>query len=221
MADKDNQTAGPADRPQQAGNRFDEAAATWDDNPRRRQLSEAIARAIRRTIPLQKDWRVLEYGCGTAALGLLLAPYVREVVAADASLGMIEQVRRKLSRCPVANLRPMLLDLSQQPAPAERFDLIATAMAMHHVADIQQVLTRLGEMLWHEGWLAIADLIEEDGSFHESITVPHNGFAPEVLAGTVGRCVWGARCQWQAIHTVAKNDRQYEIFLLTAHRSRG
>jgi ubiquinone/menaquinone biosynthesis C-methylase UbiE len=221
MADKNQQETGPADRPQQRGNRFDEAAAQWDDNPRRRQLSEAIAVAIRRAIPLQKGWRVLEYGCGTATLGLLLAPYVLEVVAADSSVGMIEQVRRKLSGSATTNLTPMLLDLSQQPPPAERFNLTVTAMAMHHVADIQQVLTRLGDMLSDDGWLAIADLCQEDGSFHESITVPHNGFAPDALAGTVARCVPGACCQWQVIHTVTKNDRQYEVFLLTAHRARG
>ncbi len=209
---------GQPDPLQQPANRFDEAAATWDDNPRRRQLSEAIAQAIRHAISLQRDWRVLEYGCGTATLGFLLAPHVREVVAADASAGMIEQVRRKLAQSSPVNLRPMLLDLSQQPAPAERFDLVVTAMALHHVVDVQQVLTRLGEMLTDGGYLAIADLCQEDGSFHEDITVPHNGFAPDVLAGTVTRCIPRTDCHWLVVHTVAKNNRQFDVFLLTAHR---
>lgn len=207
------------DKSQKGTNRFDEAAATWDDNPRRRELSEAIAQAIRQAVALQKTWRVLEYGCGTATLGLLLAPHVREVVAADASAGMIEQVGRKLAQSPALNVVPMLLDLSHQPAPAERFDLIITAMAMHHVEDIQLVLTRMGDMLTAGGWLAVADLCQEDGSFHQDIVVPHNGFAPEILAQIVTRCIPGTRCQWRIIHTVAKNDRQYEVFLLTGHRA--
>lgn len=201
---------------QQGANRFDEAAATWDENPRRRQMSEAIATAIRQAVLLQKEWRVLEYGCGTATLGFLLAPHVREVVAADASAGMIEQVRKKLGQSPGVNLTPMLLDLSQQPAPAERFDLIVTAMAMHHVEDISLVVTRLGAMLTAGGRLAIADLCQEDGSFHTDIVVPHNGFDPAALVQTVGRCVPGTHCQWQTAYTVTKNDRQYDIFLLTA-----
>ena len=205
---------------QQGTSRFDEAAATWDDNPRRRQLSEAIAQAIRQAVPLKKDWRVLEYGCGTATLGFLLAPHVREVVAADASAGMIEQVRRNLAQSSHVNLTPTLLDLSQQPAPAERFDLIVTAMAMHHVEDVQQVLTRVGEMLTDGGYLAIADLCQEGGSFHQDILVPHNGFCPAALAETVVRCIRGTHCRWQTIHTVIKNDRQYEIFLLTGCRTR-
>jgi 2-polyprenyl-3-methyl-5-hydroxy-6-metoxy-1,4-benzoquinol methylase len=218
MADEQQEAKGRMKESQQGTNRFDEAAATWDDNPRRRQLSEAIAQAIQQAIPLQKAWRVPEYGCGTATLGFLLAPHVREVVATDASAGMIEQVRRKLAQSSPVNLTPMLLDLSQQPAPTERFDLIVTAMAMHHVEDVQQVLARLGEMLTDGGCLAIADLCQEDGSFHEDIAVPHNGFAPDVLSGTVATCIPLTDCHWHIVHTVAKNNRQFDVFLLTAHR---
>lgn len=220
MGSKDQDAIKQPDPRQQPANRFDEAAATWDDNPRRRQLSEAIAGTVGRTIPLQKDWRVLEYGCGTATLGFLLAPHVREVVAADASAGMVEQVRRNLAQSPPVNLTPMLLDLSQRPAPTDRFDLIVTAMTMHHVEDVETLLARLGSMLAEEGWLAIADLCQEDGSFHPDFKVPHNGFAPETLAEVVARCVPGIHCEWRTIHTVTKNDRQYEIFLLTGHRTR-
>jgi 2-polyprenyl-3-methyl-5-hydroxy-6-metoxy-1,4-benzoquinol methylase len=114
----------------------------------------------------------------------------------------------------------MLLDLSQHPVPTDRFNLIVTAMTMHHVEDVETVLVRLGSMLAEEGWLAIADLCQEDGSFHPDFTVPHNGFAPEALAPVVARCVPGTRCQWRTVHTVAKSDRSYEIFLLTGRRTR-
>lgn len=203
----------------QGTSRFDEAAATWDDNPHRRQLTETIARTVAQVVPLQKEWRVLEYGCGTAALGFLLTPHVREVVAADASPGMIEQVRRKLAQVPAANLVPVLLDLSRQESPATHFDLVIAAMAMHHVADVPRVLGRMGHMLTKDGYLAIVDLCEEDGSFHRDTQVPHNGFAPESLAETVSRCVPGVRCRWRTIHTVARDDRRYDIFLLTASRT--
>lgn len=219
MAGKKDDATGPADRPRQFGRDFDAAAATWDDNPRRRQMSETIADAVRKAVPLQKTRRVLEYGCGTATLGFLLAPQVREVVAADASAGMIEQVRRKLDGSPATNLKPMLLDLEKQPAPPERFDLIVTAMAMHHVEGTERVLGRMGEMLTDDGWLAVADLCREDGSFHQDIVVPHNGFVPEELAETIARSIPRARCQWKTIHTVTKNDRQYDIFLLVAGRA--
>lgn len=37
----------PAGKPQQDLSRFDEAAATWDENPHRRAVTEAIVRGIR------------------------------------------------------------------------------------------------------------------------------------------------------------------------------
>jgi 2-polyprenyl-3-methyl-5-hydroxy-6-metoxy-1,4-benzoquinol methylase len=199
--------------------RFDAEAATWDENPRRRLLTEAIARDVFEELPPLPSWRVLEYGCGTASLGLLLAPRVAQVVAADASTGMIEQVRRKLTSRPDIRMTPLLLDLSRQSPPPERFDLIVTAMTMHHVEDLEQVWSRLGAMLAPTGSVAVADLCAEDGSFHAPEHVPHNGFVPEALAKIVQKYVGAARCQWRVIHSFEKNSRSYEVFLLTATRT--
>ena len=200
---------------EQTAARFDKEAATWDDNPRRQQLTAAVAAGISAAVPLRSDQRLLEYGCGTASLGFLLAARVGQVVAADVSTGMIDQVRRKLTDRPTANLRPILLDLASQPPLDERFDVIVTAMAMHHIADTTAVLSRLVEMLADGGWLAVADLCREDGSFHDQVQVPHNGFEPEGLAETV-RGLGLSDCRWQVIHRMEKNGRPYDIFLLTA-----
>ena len=197
---------------------FDKEAATWDDEPRRRELTSAIATGICRTVPLGRTWRVLEYGCGTAALGLLLAQHVREVVAADASKGMVEQVRRKLAVKPVANLTPRLLDLTREPVPSDRYDLIAMAMALHHVEDTTRLLANLASMLRDDGWLVVADLHLEDGSFHTPTTVPHNGFSPDALADVLAHSAVPMTCRWQTVHAVRKNERAYNVFLLTAQR---
>lgn len=207
-----------ADHPRNRGH-FDEAAATWDDNPHRRALTEAIAQAIRETIPLSRDWRVLEYGCGTGTLGFLLAPLVREVVAADASAGMIEQVRRKVALYPDARMTPLLLDLTHDPVPQDIFDVVITVMALHHVEDVGRLLSKLGGMLAKGGRMIVADLRAEDGSFHEPMKVPHNGFVPRTLAGLVSESLGKADCHWRIIHRVQKNDRGYDVFLLIAHRT--
>ena len=198
--------------------RFDTEAATWDENPQRRQLTDAIGQAISEDLPLRPSWRVLEYGCGTASLGFQMAPQVAEVVAADASAGMIAQVQRKLAQSPNVRLKPLLLDLSRQEAPAERFNLIVTAMTMHHVEDIDQIWSKLATMLAPTAAIAIADLCAEDGSFHAPECVPHNGFVPEALAETIQRCAGTLPCQCRVIHSIAKNGRQYEVFLLTTTR---
>jgi 2-polyprenyl-3-methyl-5-hydroxy-6-metoxy-1,4-benzoquinol methylase len=204
---------------EQTAARFDKEAATWDDNPDRQQLTAAIAAGIRSAVPLRSDQRLLEYGCGTASLSFLLAESVGQVVAADISAGMIEQVRRKLAGRPKANLTPMLLDLSSQSPLGERFDVIVTAMAMHHIVDTTAVLSRLVAMLANGGWLAVADLCLEDGSFHDhlNVQVPHNGLDPDGLAEVV-RGLGLSNCRWQVVHRIEKNGRSYDVFLLTARR---
>ena len=196
---------------------FDKEASTWNDSPVRRQLTIAISDGIKRVCRLLPDMRVLEYGCGTAALGFLLAGSVSEVVAADASSGMIDQVRRKLTDNPKARLTPLLLDLTQPADLSQRFDLIVTAMTMHHIADTAPTLSRLVGMLVENGWLAIADLCLEDGTFHAPRLVPHNGFEPDGLV-TVVRNLGMVDCQWQIVHRIEKNGRPFDVFLLTARR---
>jgi 2-polyprenyl-3-methyl-5-hydroxy-6-metoxy-1,4-benzoquinol methylase len=197
---------------------FNEAAATWDDNPARRELTEAIAHAIKSAIPLQSHWRVLEYGCGTASLSLMLATDVQEIVAADASPGMVEQVRRKLERFPGIRLTPRVLDLTVNEAPPEQYDLVVMAMALHHVEDVPALLGRLSRLLVPGGWLVIADLAAEDGSFHAPMVVPHNGFEEAGLAREMGNAVHAAPAVLRPVHSFVKNGRSYTVNLWTVQK---
>jgi ubiquinone/menaquinone biosynthesis C-methylase UbiE len=197
---------------------FDEAAATWDEDPHRRERTQAIARGVCASIPLQPSWRILEYGCGTAGLSFLLASRVQEVVAADASPGMVDQIRRKLAACPATRIQPRVLDLMREPAPAAQFDLILLAMTLHHVPNVPELLTRLGSMLGDGGWLAIADLQTEDGSFHTPLTVPHNGFAPEAMGQIINQAIGTNSCTWRVVHEFPKNGRTYPVCLWTAQK---
>jgi ubiquinone/menaquinone biosynthesis C-methylase UbiE len=200
---------------------FDDAAATWDDNPHRRELTRAIAAGIRTNVPLQPNWRMLEYGCGTGTLSLLLAPHVQEVVAADASSGMVDQLRRKLQDLPEARVKPRLLDLTHEAPLAESFALIVAAMTLHHVPNVVAILADLGKMLAKGGWLAIADLQLEDGSFHADLKVPHNGFNPENMAHDITGAIGADSCPWRVVHEVAKPNRTYPVCLWTACKTAG
>jgi predicted TPR repeat methyltransferase len=64
-------------------NRFDQAAATWDEQPRRVKLAQAVAEDIGRQIHLSRDIDVLDFGCGTGLLTLALQPLVRSITGAD------------------------------------------------------------------------------------------------------------------------------------------
>ena len=53
--------------------KFDEAAATWDDMPERRELAAAIVAAIKQEVDLVYQNTTLEIGCGTGKLIKIMA----------------------------------------------------------------------------------------------------------------------------------------------------
>lgn len=148
----------------------------------------------------------------------MLAPDVQEIVAADASPEMVEQVRRKLDRFPGIRLTPRVLDLTVGEAPAEWYDLVVMAMALHHVEDVPALLGRLSGLLVPGGWLVIADLAAEDGSFHAPMVVPHNGFETTGLARELGSAVHAAPAVVRPVHTFLKNGRSYTVLLWAAQK---
>ncbi len=203
--------------PYESIERFDAAASTWDDNPRRRQTTAAIAAAIERTIALGPEMRAMEYGCGTASLSFLLAGQLGEIVVVDASQGMIDQVRKKAQEFKMRAVKGVVIDLATEQCEMAGFDLIMMALALHHVEDTILILSRLAALLNPSGYLAIADLVEEDGSFHGDVRVPHNGFLESNLKELVNH-IGLQDVSWQVIHQVEKNNRAYDVFLLTARK---
>jgi len=71
---------------------FNAVASKWDQEPRRVLLASAVSGAIIRNAGPNQTMRVLDFGAGTGLVTLALAPLVQEMVAADSSRGMLEQL---------------------------------------------------------------------------------------------------------------------------------
>ena len=159
---------------------FDAAAAGWDEDPRRVRLARDVVAAVRRELPLGTEMTALDYGCGSGLVTLGLQPYLGRITAADSSRGMLSVLNRKLTAGEIANVDTQLIDLERQERLAGSFDLIVSSMTMHHVQDVAALVASLLQLLNPGGWLALADLESEDGSFHEDSTgVLHHGFDRE------------------------------------------
>ena len=164
------------------GSRFDERAAEWDANPARVALARAVVEAVRAAVALRPDMRVLDFGAGTGLVSLGLLPFVAEVTASDASPGMLARLEEKGKALGATNLHVLPGDVAQAELPPGHFDLIVSSMTLHHLPDVPLVLRRLRPALRDGGWIALADLCAEDGSFHEDKTgVFHFGFACETV----------------------------------------
>lgn len=197
---------------------FDAAAATWDDDPARRERVAAIADGVRGAVPVTRHTRVLEYGAGTGALGLALAPDVGSVTLADPSAGMVAVARERLASAGLDPGRAWRLDLLLDPPPEERFDLVVSAMALHHVPDVPRLLRILHALLAPGGWIALADLDAEDGRFHDDPTFHgHNGFDRDELAASAAAAGFG-NTAFTTPHVIRKAAGDFPVFLLTARR---
>lgn len=195
---------------------FDARAATWDDDPRRRQLAADLLAALLSQVPLQPGWTVLDYGAGTGLLTLALAPRVHRVLAVDSSAGMLAVLDQKIRAAALANVQTLRADFAADPSPPGPFDLVASAMTLHHVADIGILFRKFFALLAPGGHLALADLDAEDGTFHEnSAGLHHFGFDRAALARQLAAAGF-ADIRFVTAARIARNSRAYPVFLATA-----
>jgi len=212
-------TTDPEQIPADNVKRFDDAAADWDEKPQRVALARRVAEAIQQAIPLTGTMQVLEYGCGTGLVSRALSPHVQKITAVDTSPRMLEVLRQKAGEEKISNIETLAHDLTETPLPEQNFDLAISSMTLHHIPDFETLLHRFFVTLKPGGYLALADLVSEDGSFHEDNSgVAHHGINPETVRAILQKN-GGLDIGVKEIHTIEKqpgNDgkqRKYPVFL--------
>ena len=197
---------------------FDERAATWDDDPAKVVRAEVIADAIRSTLALKGTERLLEYGAGTGLVSHAMLAEVGPVTMADTSTGMRQVMQDKVAAGVMPDARVWDVDLAADGAlPDERFDLVVTVLALHHVDDIERTLHNFAQLLEPGGHLCIVDLDHEDGSFHGEGFEGHHGFVRSDLTTQLEQAGF-SEVAFQTCHHVERNGQDYPMFLATATR---
>lgn len=195
---------------------FRDKAADFDARPVPQQISEGVGAAIRARVPLTPALVVMDLGAGTGLLTGRLAPFVAHVHAVDVSEAMLERLTAKEElRGRVTAHR---IDLTSGELPL-RVDLVVSAMAMHHVRDTAALVGALFRHLKPGGWVALADLDREDGTFHPPDTegVHHPGFDRGALGGLLAAAGF-VDVRFDTATTVTKDGGQWPVFLVTARR---
>ncbi|MBN2166526.1 MAG: class I SAM-dependent methyltransferase [Marinilabiliaceae bacterium] len=162
-------------------NLFDNRAKEWDNNPVHFKRSDAIAEAILNNIPLNNKMRALEYGAGTGILSNILKDKLKEIALMDNSGEMIKMIREKICHQKINNFIPIKFDLEHEDYHGNHFDFIFSQMVMHHVPNVPLIIKKLFNITNSKGYIAIADLYPEDGSFHRYSFNGHLGFDPDEL----------------------------------------
>jgi len=194
---------------------FDAAALQWDEEPRRVKLAGEIAAAILQNIPVSPEWDALDFGCGTGLVTLQLAPSLRNISGVDSSPGMLDRLNAKIQTSGFSNVRTELCELTKGELPSGKYHLITSAMTLHHIEEVVPLLQSLKSLLHPGGWIALADLETEDGSFHEDHTgVFHHGFSSQELTDLLVKAGFSSISITTATNVV-KEKRSYPVFLAT------
>ena len=196
---------------------FNEKAKDWDANKMRKMLSSAIGSSILEHVSLHDQMRVMDFGAGTGLISSQVAPLVKKIVAVDISEAMLNKLVSKPELH--GKVEIVCQDIIDKPID-EKFDLIMSAMAMHHVKDTSRLIQRFSEHLSPGAFIALADLDKEDGSFHPEDTegIFHLGFKRNELQIILEKYGFGG-IRFLTAHTVNKEEKKYPIFLVTATKN--
>lgn len=203
-------------------NEFDIKAEGWDMNPMHFERSEAIAKQILERIPLRPWMKGMEFGAGTGITSFLLKDHLNKITMMDNSPEMVRVMNQKIKSSGASNLSASCFDLEKSPFSDEKFDLILTQMVLHHVNDVKDIIGKFFYMLNPGGYLAVADLYPEDGSFHGGDFTGYKGFdtgALSLLLEEKGfRNIHSNRCFTITKQISPEEIKKFDLFLLTANK---
>lgn len=195
---------------------FAHKAASYEQDKNRVDNVANIADAIVARVRLTKSMHLMDFGSGTGLLLERIAPHVGKITAVDVSQSMNAQLREKLPRL-ACDIELLAVDL-EKVSLDRMFDGVISSMTMHHIEDTAAMFARFHTQLNDGGFIAIADLDREDGSFHtEDTGVHHAGFERAAISKTAAAAGFN-KIETVTASTISKNGRHYPVFLLVGFK---
>lgn len=189
---------------------FNEVANEWDSEGKVK-LMQALASNTKKVLNLKGQFDIMDFGAGTGLFGLEFKDNIKSLLGVDVSEGMLKVFDEKTAN--YENIQSKNIDLEKETLD-DKFDLIVSSMAFHHLVNPKDVLKKLKKNLNTNGKIAIVDLDKEDGTFHpdnEGMGVKHFGFSKEELESWAKEA--GLGLEHTIINTIEKNDKTYQQFL--------
>lgn len=193
---------------------FKEKAKDWDMRDHIKALSDAIGTTILNKIKFSESMTVMDFGAGTGLISSHIVSNVQKITAVDISKAMLENLSNKPEL--QGKVETVCQDIIVEPLDVQ-FDVIVSAMAMHHIEDTNHLIKVMGAHLKPNGQIALADLDTEDGNFHPDNTegVYHFGFDRQELKYLLEKNGF-ENIEFVTAHSIDKEGKPYPVFLLTA-----
>ncbi|MFN9352088.1 MAG: ArsR/SmtB family transcription factor [Gemmatimonadota bacterium] len=137
---------------------FSSAAGQWDalrtELFGRRQDLQALLGLV------DDRWTIGDLGAGTGEVSALLAPFVRRIVAVDASREMLSAARRRLKELPNVELRHG--ELEALPLEDGELDAAVVFLVLHYVVDPSRAFAEIARVLKPGGKLLLVDMVPHE-----------------------------------------------------------
>lgn len=201
---------------------FDSVADDWDENVLKVERAKITTQKIKE-VCFHSCNSCIDFGSGTGLLGVQLKDTFAEIHLADSSKEMLRVARSKLANTKITNVETHYVNtLSELPS---NHSAVVTLMTLHHIDNVKGFLADAYNLLERKGTLIVADLYEEDGSFHKHDLSfsGHNGFDVHVLsnvAESVGFKVEKIEQYYEIWQENFEGEMvSYPLFLLVAKKS--
>jgi 2-polyprenyl-3-methyl-5-hydroxy-6-metoxy-1,4-benzoquinol methylase len=203
-------------------NHFNNAAKTWDDDPLKIARAKAVAKDIVNNIKLSDKMSAMEFGSGTGQLSFMLQPYLNSLILIDESTEMLKVADEKIKFNNISNMTTKTINILKENCDL-KFDLIYTLMVLHHVKETEVIIAKFHSLLNTGGFLCIADLVEEDGSFHSHMPEfdGHNGYNLDKLGNILkssGFTVKNVLTSFTITKETKSGNKDYPVFLMIAQK---
>ena len=203
-------------------NYFDAMADDWDKNRLKIERAEITAAKIK-AVHFDSFNSFVDFGCGTGLLGINLKDTFTYIHLVDSSKEMLQVAQAKITAANIENIETHQTDKLSELAA--KHSAIATLMTLHHIPDVSGFFSDAYRLLEDNGVMIIADLYEEDGSFHKNKSTfhGHNGFNISALTAIVEKAGFTVQSV-EPYYEICKENfagmkTAYPLFLLVAKKS--
>lgn len=200
---------------------FDDVSNEWD-NKKRIERAKVISNKIKTIISVAKNKSAMEFGCGTGLISFNLSHVFKNITLIDNSQGMISVVNEKIKKLNLKNINSYCYDLVENSLN-EKYHIIYSSMALHHIVDIDEVIKKFNNMLISNGTLCIVDLNEDDGRFHKNEVGfnGHNGFSQKWMKNILeanGFSNIKSQTFYKSTREIDNEEVEYSLFIMTGDK---
>ncbi|CCO48083.1 putative SAM-dependent methyltransferase [Vibrio nigripulchritudo SOn1] len=154
-----------------------------------------------------KDWNVLEFGCGTGTTAITHAPFVNHILAIDIAETMLEIARDKAQQAGVENIEFKEGTLASTALEPASFDAVLGLNVMHLMENLEDEVKRVYELLKPNGIFVSSTALIGQLNMLWQLVIPAmqrlnlapyvNRFTKDELCTILLNAGFSIECEWQ------------------------